>query len=147
MGNKYLYGGVQTPFWQQIDKIHYGPAYGKEFTYEGESYLPLDPKDEIILGRYVLVKYTELVLSQSQKYELINKSGNANQMVLAELWKKCFEQDKTHIKTINNNSDLIYTDFDGVVFKKVFQDSEPKYIPIASLSTTVSGVTPQWQMF
>lgn len=123
MGNEYLYSGIQTPFWQQIDKIHYGAA------------AELDPSSDggILLGRYVLVQYTDLVLSQDIQNDLMGEPLETKNSILKyQDWKECYAQDKAAFE-------LDFQNYDGVVFKKVFKDSDIKYIPIASLSTTVSA--------
>ena len=122
MSNINIYGGLETPYWQQIDKIHYGPA------------ATLDPNDEIMLGRYVLVKYiTDLVLSQDTKIKLIDGTLDKENTILAyNTWKNCYRADQ-------NNSVPQFQDYDGVVFKKIYSETEGlKYIPIAQLSTSIS---------
>ena len=71
--NNTIYNNLISPNWWQIDKIHYGIAYGEVFEHEGIMYSPLDPNDEIMLGRYVLVKYTDLVLTQDIKNNLMRE--------------------------------------------------------------------------
>lgn len=127
MSNNYIYSGVTTPYWNQIDYIHFGPAYNT-CEYGGTTYPALDPNgDNILLGRYVLVKYTTSIFSQDQKYELRNGIGEANTFANAELWKECYEADGGAEE-----------DYDGVVFQKVFKDNKMQYISIAQLSTSVS---------
>jgi hypothetical protein len=47
----YIYNGLTTPHWNEIDYIHYGAA------------ADLNPDiDGVLLGRYVLVKYVEEVV-------------------------------------------------------------------------------------
>ena len=48
MANNSIYGGVITPHWNEIDKIHYGSAK----TLKDDA-----TTDNILLGRYVLVQY------------------------------------------------------------------------------------------
>jgi hypothetical protein len=50
-----LYNGLIAPHWNEIDKIFYGS--GTELIAEAN-------KDNILLGRYVLVKYTAIVYGQ-----------------------------------------------------------------------------------
>lgn len=115
-GNE-LYTGLIAPHWNEIDKIHYGPAEG------------LDPTDEILLGRYVLVKYTGYVYTQDRKDQMIYSNGEGltdNDLI----WYNCYISDGQ--------------DCDGVVFKKIFnkEENEVQYKPIAQLSTsyTINGV-------
>lgn len=117
MSNNYIYNGVTTPQWNQIDYIHFGSAYSLNAE-----------NDNILLGRYVLVKYTPTVFTQDQKYQLMNGIGEANNFADAALWKECYNQDSG-----KNNPD-----YDGVVFQKVFKDNAMQYIPIAQLSTNIS---------
>ena len=130
MGNT-IYGGVQTPFWYQIDKIHYGSANSLNLNLASGD-------DEIMLGRYVLVKYTELVLSQDSKNELIQGVGETNNLVLADEWKTCYHEDKRDFELKKDIEGNPFTDYDGVVFKKIY-DTELKYVPIAQLSTSISA--------
>jgi hypothetical protein len=122
-----IYDNLISPNWWQIDKIHYGIAYGEEFEYEGIKYSPLDPyNDGIMLGRYVLVKYTDLVLTQDIKNDLMKENPeDVNPIIKYNAWKKCYVQDKDYLTTDK------LLDFDGVVFKKVYDSNELKYKPIA----------------
>lgn len=117
MSNNYIYNGITTPQWNQIDYIHFGSASSLDAE-----------NDNILLGRHVLVKYTHTVFTQDQKYQLMNGVGEANNFADAELWKECYNQDGGE-----NNPD-----YDGVVFQKVFKENTMQYIPIAQLSTNIS---------
>ena len=117
MSNNYIYNGIVTPQWNQIDYIHFGSSSSLDAE-----------NDNILLGRYVLVKYTQTVFTQDQKYQLMNGVGEANNFADAELWKECYSQDGGE-----NNPD-----YDGVVFQKVFKENTIQYIPIAQLSTNIS---------
>lgn len=119
MSNNYIYSGIRTPQWNQIDYIHFG-SY---------SSLTANAKnDNILLGRYVLVKYTHTVFTQDQKYQLMSGDGEANNFGDAPLWKSCYVQDGGE-----NNPD-----YDGVVCQKVFKENTMSYTPIAQLSTNIS---------
>lgn len=116
--NNFIYGGVQIPYWQQIDKIHQG------------SFTNLKANDEILLGRYVLVQYVNEVFSQDRKNELMQIEINSSEYDMLTLneqsWIECY-------KTDNH-------DYDGMVCKKIYDINKQTilYQPIANLSTTYS---------
>lgn len=122
-----LYGGMITPHWNQIDKIHIGPANTFQDE-EGKVIAGLDPNDEVLLGRYVLVKYLkDIVYSQDDRYTIINGSLIGKN---AADWKKYYEADGN-------------IDYDGVVFiKELYTDENDvttyKYTPVARLNTSFS---------
>ena len=111
-----LYNGLIAPHWNEIDKIFYGS--GSELIAEAN-------KDNILLGRYVLVKYTAIVYGQDQ-INTILMTPDAALDENARKWKASYLLD------INGGYGLC----DGVVFKKVFTGSSVTYAPIAQLSAT-----------
>lgn len=112
-----FYSGLVAPRWNEIDKIHYGPAS------------TLNPNDEIFLGRYVLVQYTKEALGQDDKNRIIASGGNLNKDIEIE-WYECYTED---IKNFSYNQD-------GVVFKKIVDESGKLiYAPVAQLSTTYTS--------
>lgn len=111
-----LYNGLIAPHWNEIDKIFYGS--GTELIAEANT-------DNILLGRYVLVKYTAIVYGQDSINKILitpNEELDEN----ARKWKASYLLD------INANLGLC----DGVVFKKIFTGSSVSYAPIAQLSAT-----------
>lgn len=114
-----FYSGLVTPRWNEIDKIHQGPAS------------TLDPTDEIFLGRYILVKYTKNVYGQDDRYRIIASNGEGLTDAMEIEWYNCYQADKeAHLY-----------DSDGVVFKKIAENGKLIYTPIAQLSTTYSSAS------
>lgn len=102
-----FYTNLVGPHWNEIDKIHYGPAASLN---EGAS------NDGILLGRYVLVKYTKNVYSQEEISKIIEEGSNKD-------WLDCYEIDEEIC--------------DGMVYKKVYDDETNTicYKPICLLGS------------
>ena len=114
-----LYNELLVPRWNEIDKIHQGPAS------------TLDPTDEIFLGRYILGKYTTRVYGQDDRYKIIASNGEGLTDETDIEWYNCYQADtKAHLY-----------DSDGVVFKKIAENGKLMYTPIAQLSTTYSSAS------
>lgn len=110
MGNQFLYGGVQTPYWQQIDKIFVGSETSLQKQAE---------TDDVMLGRYILLQYVEnKVYTQDQRNRFINGIDDPENN-----WLNFYNTDGE--------------DYDGVVFKKIYTD-KLQYKPIARLNTNIS---------
>lgn len=96
-----IYKG-QTTGWYEFDKIIYGNATN------------LDPKDEIMLGRYILLCYCETAFTEAEKLEIEKSNGSD----LSEDRKQYYE---------NFQKDKVSKD--RMIYKKVY-DNGFKYIEI-----------------
>lgn len=115
---KAYFEGLIVPHWYEIDKIVSSRSI-------------LDPNDNIFLGRYVLVKYTnDYVFGQSQKKEFLADPASVPSALQSEwaMWLANYNLDGT-------------IDYDGMVFKKVADNGIIKYTPVAQISTTYEDKT------
>lgn len=101
-----------------VDKVHEGAA------------TELIPTDEILLGRNVLVKYTDKVFTEADRKRMMAAATLTDPTEI--LWKSRYEQD--------------HFDYDGVVFKKVFSGIL-KYLAIGRLEDTIKVGTIEWEEY
>lgn len=104
-----IYGGIQSPGWYQFDKIIYGSAN------EG-----LDPTDEIMLGRYILICYCGTAFTEEQK-KLIENSDGTDLSTEEKIYWDCYNADNKISK-------------DRMIYKKIYIGNEIQYIEIGRVN-------------
>lgn len=115
-----MYGGITSPGWYVVDKIHYGSANSLLDNADTR-------EDTILLGRYVLVKYTEKVFSQDERNKIII-DGTGKKLTSGTeeyTWYENYKQD--------GNADK-----DCMIFIKVFESNILTYKPVTRINPTLS---------
>ena len=113
-------GSAEVPSWYIIDKIHLGPACN------------LDPvNDNILIGRYIIVKYCETEFPQDKKQLLQNSQNTSSELTEDEIvWITNYALDK--------DQGLLYNK-DRMIYQKVYKDSALQYQEVGYATSTLSN--------
>ena len=109
-----IYKG-QTTGWYEFDKIIYGNARDN-----------LDPVDEVMLGRYILLCYCDTAFTEDEKLEIENETSGENLLDdRFDYWE-------------NYNADGKVSK-DRMIYKKVYKDKKIQYIEIGRINEIKEG--------
>lgn len=109
---------------------YYSTLYGAKNNAETDNILP---------GRYILIKYTEELFSSEDKKRIKNSGGSGLQSVEEKDWWDKWQID---IKIYLNAE--IERDFDRAICQKVFENGNYTYLPIYSGESTA---VLEWEKF
>lgn len=102
-----IYKG-QTTGWYEFDKIIYGNATS------------LNPEDEVMLGRYVLLCYCETAFTEAEKLDIESRESNDG-----------LTDDRLDYW---NNYNIDKISKDRMIYKKVYKYNQAKYVEIGKIN-------------